>query len=75
MPFLFNWGSSIYARVSATNEKGTSEMSLSGNGGIIRRVADAPINLQNVASITTGTQIGVVWEDGSDNGGSDIIDY
>jgi hypothetical protein len=50
-------------------------MSLSGNGGIIRRVADAPINLQNVASITTGTQIGVVWEDGSDNGGSDIIDY
>jgi hypothetical protein len=32
-PYDLPWGSSIFARVSATNVKGTSQVSLSGNGG------------------------------------------
>jgi len=39
------WGDSVYAKIYATNIKGNSESSLAGNGGIILRVPDAPINL------------------------------
>lgn len=30
---------------------------------------DVPINLANVAEITSGTTIGLIWEDGVDDGG------
>lgn len=36
---------------------------------------DAPVNLENVPSITTGSQIGLVWKDGAIDGGADILDY
>jgi hypothetical protein len=36
---------------------------------------DAPINLANVALITTGYQIGLLWEDGAYDGASPVIDY
>lgn len=36
---------------------------------------DAPVNLNNVAETTSGTQIGLVWEEGAANGGSPVIDY
>jgi hypothetical protein len=36
---------------------------------------DAPINLANVPGITTGSQIGLVWEDGAIDGGADVTDY
>ncbi len=39
------------------------------------KVPDAPINLQNVPSITTGYQIGLTWQAGNYNGGSPVIDY
>jgi hypothetical protein len=74
-PFNFAWGSSIYAKVLATNIKGDSVESLSGNGAVILRVPDAPVSLFNIPSITLGTTIGIEWQDGVDNGGTDIIDY
>jgi hypothetical protein len=36
---------------------------------------DAPLNLQNVASITTAYQVGLSWNDGFYNGASPVIDY
>jgi hypothetical protein len=51
-PYNFAWGSSIYVRILATNIKGSSAYSLSGNGGIILRIPDVPINLADLPDIT-----------------------
>jgi hypothetical protein len=61
-PYEHPWGADIYARVSATNVKGTSVMSLSGNGGKIERAPDPPVNLADMPEVTTSTQIGLSWE-------------
>jgi hypothetical protein len=74
-PYNFAWGSSIYARLSASNIYGTSTMSEEDNGAIILTVPDVPINLANVVDQTLATQIGLVWEDGFSNGGTPILDY
>lgn len=74
-PYNLAWGSSIYAKVYATNIKGVSIESLSGNGAIILRIPDVPVSLSNVPEITSATTIGLVWLDGADNGGTAIIDY
>jgi hypothetical protein len=39
------------------------------------RRPDAPINLANVAVITTAYQIGLTWADGIYDGGSPVLDY
>lgn len=44
-PFNLDWGSSIYAKVSARNVNGYSIDSQSGNGAIIITTPDPPINL------------------------------
>jgi hypothetical protein len=49
--------------------------SLPGNGGIINRIPDAPLNLADVPQITNGYQIGLTWIEGANNGGSPVIDY
>jgi hypothetical protein len=74
-PYSHAWGSSIYAKITATNVKGTSGLSLAGNGGILMRSPDAPINLANVAENTSGTTIGLSWDEGLINGGSAVLDY
>ena len=74
-PFNLDWGVSVWAKVSATNVIGTTEFSSEGNGAIMLTSPDAPINLANVPEITTGSQIGLVWEDGAIDGGADVIDY
>jgi hypothetical protein len=74
-PFSHEWGSSIYVKVSATNVKGTSPTSISGNGAVIKQVPDAPLDLQNVSELTSGTTIGLTWSDGVSNGGSVVLDY
>lgn len=51
-PLNLLWGSSIYAKVIATNLKGNSPVSDSGNGAVILRAPDAPVGLANVPSIT-----------------------
>jgi hypothetical protein len=44
-PFLLPWGSSVWARVIATNINGDSEASADGNGAVILTNPDAPYNL------------------------------
>lgn len=74
-PFNIEWGSSIYAKVYATNVKGDSVLSLAGNGAEILRVPDVPTDLVDIPSITSAVQIGFSWQDGSNNGGTPVIDY
>jgi hypothetical protein len=54
-PFGLAWGSSISAQVIATNIKGSSPVSPSGNGAIILKVPDAPVSLANNAAITSSS--------------------
>jgi hypothetical protein len=74
-PFNLEWGDSVYIKVLATNVKGDSLFSLPGNGGIILRVPDIPVNLRDMPDITTAYQIGLEWDDGPNNGGTPIIDF
>jgi len=39
------------------------------------KTPDAPINLVNVAEVTTAYQVGLSWQDGAYDGASPIIDY
>jgi hypothetical protein len=48
------WGSSIYAKVTATNYLGSSTISDAGNGAIILTVPATPDNLINNAAVTMG---------------------
>lgn len=36
---------------------------------------DVPINFQDVPGLTTATQIGIKWDDGSYDGASPVLDY
>jgi len=51
-PFLLDWGNIVYAKLSATNIKGTSAFSEIGFGGIIETTPDTPINLSNNILVT-----------------------
>jgi hypothetical protein len=43
-PFNYVWGQSIFARVSASNKYGSSQVSELGNGAKLMTLPDAPIN-------------------------------
>lgn len=74
-PYHHTWGSSIYARVIAINIIGESLPSEHDNGAIILTYPDAPTDLANVPAITTSSQVGLIWFEGANNGGSPVIDY
>jgi hypothetical protein len=67
----------VYAKVSAINQVGESEYSTPGNGAVITMsyTPDAPVNLAKDFALTSKSQISLVWEDGSSNGGQPILDY
>jgi len=74
-PFYLAWGSSIYAKVIATNIIGNSIESLEGNGAIILTNPDYPTDLSNVPTGTTSSKISLSWNEGDHDGGSPVIDY
>ena len=74
-PHSIAWGSSIYAKVSATNLVGTSADSSAGNGATIITNPDPPLNLANNAAITTASQVGLTWSLADFDGGSVVIDF
>lgn len=74
-PYLLAWGSSVYARVLATNNLGDSLVSDAGNGAIILTYPDAPVDLMNDEQQTSGTQISLVWTEGTSSGGTAVLDY
>lgn len=74
-PYSLMWGDSIYAVVKARNIKGWSEYSAAGSGALIFTVPDAPINVRNVPTLTDADTIGLLWDLGSESGGTPVIDY
>ena len=36
---------------------------------------DAPINVADNTAITSATRVGLTWQAGASNGGSEVIDY
>lgn len=74
-PFNLLQGNSVYAKLVATNQFGTSLESSVGNGALICLVPSAPQNLVNVAAVTSYSVIGLQWEACLNNGGDLVIDY
>lgn len=74
-PFNLPYGSSIFATVTAINVYDKSQTSLEGNGAIILREPDPPVNLANNPDITSGSQIGLTWAQGVNNGGTPVTDF
>ena len=74
-PFNLPWGSDIYVKLIAYNVYGDSGESTEGNGAVILTTPDFPINLSEVYADRTATSLGLEWEDGSQNGGSPVLDY
>lgn len=74
-PFLLSLGDNINIKVTAVNAYGDSELSEMGGGAVIQLVPDAPSVIANELSVTSDDKVGLVWTDGSSNGGSSIIDY
>ena len=52
-PYLVDWGSSVWAKVSARNKYDTSGYSPAGNGATIITVPNAPTSLVSTAITTT----------------------
>lgn len=74
-PFDLPWGSSVFAKVEASNSQGTSVESNPGNGASIITTPDAPVNLVEQTEYRTKSVLSIAWEEGSANGGTTIIDY
>ena len=76
-PFNLVWGSQINATVTAVNNKGLSVTSEKGSGAVILTRPQAPLNLKDRPTITTSTQIGLIWDavPVSDNGGTPVVSY
>jgi hypothetical protein len=74
-PYDLPWGSSIFAKVIATNIYGDSLESLEGNGAVITTTPDAPVNIAEDYSLRTKDSLGIVWEQATFIGGAVIEDY
>lgn len=74
-PFNLAWGQDVYAKVAAINAYGVSLTSVEGNGAKIITYASAPILLGEDYSKRTATSLSLTWSPGSQNGGSEVIDY
>jgi hypothetical protein len=74
-PYTLEWGSSVYAKLFATNVYGNSLESDEGNGAIITTTPDAPIDLTENFFLRTKSTLGLTWDDAAFTGGASIIDY
>lgn len=74
-PFNLIGGDDVYAKVVASNLYGPSVESDPGHGAQIVLVPDAPLQLRDEPTITSETQVGLIWTDGAFNGGMPVIDY
>ena len=74
-PFSLDWGSSVYAKVTATNSYGNSLESDAGNGAVITTTPDAPTNVAEVYEQRTKSTLGLSWVAPVFTGGAVIEDY
>jgi hypothetical protein len=69
------WGDEVYAILEVSNVYGTSPASAAGNGAILVNGPSIPLNFMEDRSLTTGYTIGLQWIEGTDNGGTPVLDY
>lgn len=74
-PYNVDGGDHIWAKVTASNVYGESDLSAEGNGAYYMREPDAPISLSEDLQGKTSTTINLIWADGVSNGGTPVIDY
>jgi hypothetical protein len=74
-PFNLVQDDSVYVKVISTNIYGSSELSHEGNGAQIWLRPDPPINFVNRPEITDNSQIGIMWQDGANDGSTPVLDY
>lgn len=74
-PFSLAYGSSVYAKLLATNVVGSSGYSAAGNGAIILSTPGAPTSLVNNVAVSTATSLLMTWVAPVLTGGSPVIDY
>lgn len=65
----------MHAKFTVTNFYGTSQESAIGNGAILVNGPTQPLDFQEDRSLTTGYTIGLSWIEGTDNGGTPVLDY
>lgn len=76
--FNLPWGSSIYAKVIATNAYGNSTLSSetpADRMAIILTNPSPPKGLEEVLASKTTTSIGLKWINGDSNGGASVQNY
>jgi hypothetical protein len=66
---------SVWVKIIAENLYGDSLISEAGNGGLVKLVPDAPVNLANDPSITSDNRIKFTWQQGASNGGDTVLDF
>ena len=74
-PYSLEWGSSIYAKVTATNVYGDSLESLEGNGAVITTQPDQPTNVAEVYDQRSKSTLGLTWVAPVFTGGAVVDDY
>ena len=74
-PYDLPLNESIFVKIIAINFYGDSFFSQPGNGGLIKLIPDAPINLNNDHTVTDAFKIKFTWQEGPSNGGMPVIDY
>ena len=74
-PYNLDWGTSVFAKVIASNIYGNSLASLEGNGAVITTTPDAPTALVEVYEQRTKSTLGLSWVAPVFTGGAVIEDY
>lgn len=74
-PFNLIEGDHVYVKIYASNVYGDSVYSAVGNGASIWVVPDAPLFLVNNAEVTNAYEIGLLWQEGVNNGGTEVLDF
>lgn len=74
-PFSIEWGSSVFAKVVATNQYGDSTESLEGNGAVIVTTPGAPTSLLEDTEQRTKSVLAIVWNAPVFTGGDAISEY
>ena len=74
-PFSLDWGTSVYAKVTAINVYGDSLESSEGNGAIITTTPDPPTDLVEVYEQRTKSTLAISWSPPVFTGGAIIDDY
>ena len=74
-PFNLDWGTSVFAKVTASNSYGDSLTSLEGNGAVITTTPDVPTNIAEVYEQRTKSTLGLSWVAPVFTGGAVIEDY